>query len=209
MHCTPGKEKEKKNAVSFFILHLVQLFCKPHALSPSPTPRQQTQRQEALSRIGADLFAIALDAPFRFPATFVFVLRAFSTLEGIGKALDPEFKFFTVATPYAQELLDLQDASTRNAFILETLQQTAQDSVDAATQAPQRIARAEKILSQLESGELKLRTRVLEAERAARRQGILQVRGEGRDRRRRGAFCFSTPTSWYHWGDFLLSFIPS
>lgn len=29
-----------------------------------------------------DLFAIATDQPFRFPATFTFVIRAFSTLEG-------------------------------------------------------------------------------------------------------------------------------
>ena len=44
----------------------------------------------------------------RFPATFTFVLRAFATLEGIGKILDPEFSFAQVAAPYAQELLDLQ-----------------------------------------------------------------------------------------------------
>lgn len=35
-----------------------------------------------LDRTGEDLFAIAIDQPFRFPATFTFVLRAFSTLEG-------------------------------------------------------------------------------------------------------------------------------
>ena len=29
-----------------------------------------------------DLFAIAQDQPFRFPSTFTFVIRAFSTLEG-------------------------------------------------------------------------------------------------------------------------------
>ncbi|KAI4326413.1 hypothetical protein MLD38_031731 [Melastoma candidum] len=34
-----------------------------------------------------DLFAVALDQPFRFPSTFTFVLRAFTTLEGIGYAL--------------------------------------------------------------------------------------------------------------------------
>ena len=44
----------------------------------------------------------------RFPATFTFVLRAFSTLEGIGRALDPNYKFVAVAQPYAQQLLDLQ-----------------------------------------------------------------------------------------------------
>lgn len=38
-----------------------------------------------MQNIGEDLFAIALDQPFRFPATFTFVLRAFSTLEGLGK----------------------------------------------------------------------------------------------------------------------------
>ena len=45
---------------------------------------------------------------FRFPATFTFVLRAFSTLEGIGRVLDPDYKFTAVATPYAQQLLDIQ-----------------------------------------------------------------------------------------------------
>jgi len=29
-----------------------------------------------------DLFAISQDQPFRFPSTFTFVIRAFSTLEG-------------------------------------------------------------------------------------------------------------------------------
>jgi hypothetical protein len=62
---------------------------------------QQTERRETINRIGEDLFAIALDQPFRFPATFTFVLRAFSTLEGIGKTLDPGYQFAEVATPYA------------------------------------------------------------------------------------------------------------
>lgn len=63
---------------------------------------------QLLQTIGEDLFAIALDQPFRFPATFTFVLRAFATLEGIGKSLYPTFSFAAVAAPYAQELLDLQ-----------------------------------------------------------------------------------------------------
>ena len=57
--------------------------------------------------IGEDLFAIAVDQPFRFPAAFTFLLRAFATLEGIGKALDPDFKFavsFRVVLVFACQL---------------------------------------------------------------------------------------------------------
>jgi predicted unusual protein kinase regulating ubiquinone biosynthesis (AarF/ABC1/UbiB family) len=77
-----------------------------------------------LQKIGEDLFAIAIDQPFRFPATFTFVLRAFSTLEGIGKTLNPAYNFSEVATPYAQELLQLQDVGQQG-FIIEQLQQQA------------------------------------------------------------------------------------
>ena len=36
--------------------------------------------QQSVAQIGEDLFEIAYDQPFRFPATFTFVMRAFSTL---------------------------------------------------------------------------------------------------------------------------------
>ncbi|WIA34166.1 hypothetical protein OEZ86_012526 [Tetradesmus obliquus] len=135
---------------------------------------RQTERQEAIGKIGEDLFAIAIDQPFRFPATFTFVLRAFSTLEGIGKTLNPAYNFSEVATPYAQELLQLQDVGQQG-FIIEQLQQQATEVTQAAAAMPLRVARIDSTLEQLETGNLKLRVRVLEGERAARRQGVLQV----------------------------------
>jgi predicted unusual protein kinase regulating ubiquinone biosynthesis (AarF/ABC1/UbiB family) len=66
-----------------------------------------------------------VDQPFRFPATFTFVLRAFSTLEGIGKTLNPSYNFSEVATPYAQELLQLQDTQQQQGLIIAQLQQQA------------------------------------------------------------------------------------
>lgn len=68
----------------------------------------QVEQKEAVSSIGEDMFSIALDQPFRFPASFTFVLRAFTTLEGLGRTLDPDYKFASVAQPYALELLQLQ-----------------------------------------------------------------------------------------------------
>lgn len=135
---------------------------------------RQAEQQETVAAIGEDLFAIALDSPFRFPATFTFVLRAFATLEGIGKALDPDFSFATTAAPYAQELLDLQDSRAQQTFLLGQLQQQATDLGQAAAAMPLRVARIENTISQLETGDLKLRVRVLEGERAARRAGVMQ-----------------------------------
>jgi predicted unusual protein kinase regulating ubiquinone biosynthesis (AarF/ABC1/UbiB family) len=58
----------------------------------SPTPQQ-------------DLLLAANDQPFRFPATFTFVVRSFTVLDGIGKSLDPRFDISEIAAPYARNLL--------------------------------------------------------------------------------------------------------
>jgi hypothetical protein len=47
------------------------------------------RRKAILSNIGEDLLLAANDQPFRFPATFTFVVRSFTVLDGIGKSLDP------------------------------------------------------------------------------------------------------------------------
>jgi len=135
---------------------------------------RQAEQQETVAAIGEDLFAIAIDSPFRFPATFTFVLRAFATLEGIGKALDPDFSFASTATPYAQELLDLQNGRVQQTFLLNQLTSQANEIGAAAAAMPLRIQKIEKTISQLETGDLKLRVRVLEGERVARRSGVLQ-----------------------------------
>ncbi|KAK1265424.1 hypothetical protein QJS04_geneDACA025023 [Acorus gramineus] len=44
---------------------------------------QTPDQQQTLAAIGEDLFSIATDLPFCFPSTCTFVIRAFSTLEGI------------------------------------------------------------------------------------------------------------------------------
>lgn len=56
----------------------------------------------------------------RFPATFTFVLRAFATLEGIGRALDANYKFVAVAQPYATQLLDLQVGHAPPVFTVQS-----------------------------------------------------------------------------------------
>ena len=84
-----------------------------------PLAPVQVEQKAAVANIGEDLFAIALDQPFRFPASFTFVLRAFTTLEGLGRALSPGYQFAAVAQPFALQLLQLQARAPL--FILPTL----------------------------------------------------------------------------------------
>lgn len=43
--------------------------------------------------------------PFQIPPHFTFVLRALTTIEGIGSKADPDFNFFLVARPHAKEFM--------------------------------------------------------------------------------------------------------
>lgn len=54
---------------------------------------------------GEDLLVASADKPFRFPATFTFVVRSFTVLDGIGKSLDPRFDISEIAAPYARDLI--------------------------------------------------------------------------------------------------------
>eukprot|EP00798_Chlamydomonas_sp_ICE-L_P018776 gene18776-25315_t len=136
---------------------------------------RQTERNETIAAIGEDLFSIAIDQPFRFPATFTFVLRAFSTLEGIGKTLDPEYKFSEVARPYAVDLLDLEvDQAAQRTMLISQVGQQASELATASAAMPFRIQRIDSVLEALEAGDLQLRVRVLQAERSDRRAGVLQ-----------------------------------
>lgn len=54
---------------------------------------------------GEDLLVASADKPFRFPATFTFVVRSFTVLDGIGKSLNPRFDISEIAAPYARGLL--------------------------------------------------------------------------------------------------------
>eukprot|EP01024_Parvocaulis_polyphysoides_P044849 TRINITY_DN4154_c0_g1_i1.p2 TRINITY_DN4154_c0_g1~~TRINITY_DN4154_c0_g1_i1.p2 ORF type:complete len:303 (-),score=26.02 TRINITY_DN4154_c0_g1_i1:215-1123(-) len=133
--------------------------------------QRQTEQNETLEKIGEDIFSLGTDRTIRFPSTFTFVFRSLTTLEGVGKALDSDYKFSAVAQPYANELLQLQD---QQQFLLQTIQQQAGQMSQAATQVPLRVERMERILSSLEAGELKVRAKVLESERFNYRAAVIQ-----------------------------------
>ncbi|BAZ10345.1 ABC-1 domain-containing protein [Calothrix sp. NIES-4071] len=125
---------------------------------------------QSVASISDDLYEIAYNQPFRFPATFTFVMRAFSTLEGVGKGLDPEFSFMEVAKPYAMQLM-----TNTNGEGNSLLNELGRQAVQVSTTALGLPRRLEDTLEKLERGDVRMRVRAIETERLLRRQSNIQL----------------------------------
>jgi predicted unusual protein kinase regulating ubiquinone biosynthesis (AarF/ABC1/UbiB family) len=122
--------------------------------------------EQSLSAISDDLYEIAYDQPFRFPATFTFVMRAFSTLEGVGKGLDPDFNFMEVAQPFAMKLMTNGNPSSDVGNLISDLTRQATQVSNSALTLPRRI---DETLERLDRGDLRVRVRSTESDRLLRR----------------------------------------
>ncbi|KAA8530920.1 hypothetical protein F0562_005621 [Nyssa sinensis] len=143
--------------------------------SPLGKAERIEKKKQRLAAIGEDLLAIAADQPFRFPATFTFVVRAFSVLDGIGKGLDPRFDITEIAKPYALDLLRFREAGVE--VIVKDLRKRWDRQANAFYNLFRQADRVEKlaeIIQRLEQGDLKLRVRSLESERAFQRVAAVQ-----------------------------------
>jgi len=121
---------------------------------------------QSVTEISDDLYEIAYGQPFRFPATFTFVMRAFSTLEGVGKGLDPEFNFMEVAKPFAMQLMSNGNPTSEANSLLGELSRQAVQVSSTAFGLPRRI---EDTLDKLERGDIRVRVRSTETDRILRR----------------------------------------
>src|SRR5207253_1979885 len=61
--------------------------------------------QVGFKELSNDVANVLYRFPFQIPAHFTFILRAISTIEGIGSKADPNFNFFATARPYAKEFM--------------------------------------------------------------------------------------------------------
>lgn len=137
---------------------------------------KRAEMVKRLDSIGEDLLAVGEDECFSFPPVFTFVFRAFSTLEGIGKGLDPKYDLTMIAGPYLRDLIDVRDGSATVTAVKAFRKKVGwrKQDITAVVTQPRKIAYIDNTLRRMESGDLRLRVRVLESERAFKKVALMQ-----------------------------------
>jgi predicted unusual protein kinase regulating ubiquinone biosynthesis (AarF/ABC1/UbiB family) len=121
---------------------------------------------QAFNEIKNELYIMFEQQPFRLPAQMMFIVKSLTTLDGIARSLDPHYNFLASAQPFVKSIA--VSKGRRNA--IGELARQAQSFITYKLQQP---SKAEVFLKQLEKriedGELQIRVRNIESERALKR----------------------------------------
>lgn len=132
--------------------------------------------------IGTDLQTLTENNVFRFPSTFTFIFRSFASIDGIGKGLDPNYDIGKLAQPFIEKFTEdqkgYQSDAQKNFNIFKKATGLNKDDINSAISSPKKIAYIEETMRSIESGNLKIRVRSLENEKALERMELTQGRME-------------------------------
>ena len=132
------------------------------ALTPPFSPN-------VIDKLSGDLYDLVYGQLFRLPVELIFVMRALSTFEGVGRSLDPAFSLVSIAKPYLLPLMTSSGSGTNDLFNELGRQVGALSS--KAVGIPRRL---DESLERLEQGDLQLQVRLGESDRQFRRMIVAQ-----------------------------------
>ena len=119
--------------------------------------------EDVTEKVGGELQSMVDDGVIQFPSIFTFVGRAFASVDGLGRELDPDYDFRKLTEPYVGEIISeryqQEAAASRAAFF---------DGFKSVAAVPSRLEYVEGTVRAIEAGELVLTSRSLEQERGVK-----------------------------------------
>ena len=122
-----------------------------------------------IDKLSGDLYDLVYGQPFRLPVELIFVMRALSTFEGVGRTLDPAFSLVAIAKPYLLPLMTSSGSGTNDLF-----NELGRQVGAIGTRAAALPRRLDESLERLEQGDLQLQVRLGESDRQFRRMTLAQ-----------------------------------
>ncbi len=138
------------------VRRLIRIMLKERLTPPFDT--------DTIEKLSVDLYELIYGQPFRLPVELIFVMRALSTFEGVGRSLDSSFNLIAITKPYLIELMTSSN-SNPNDLINEIGRQFGELG-SKAVGLPKRL---DENLERLEQGDLQLQIRLGESDRQLRR----------------------------------------
>lgn len=121
---------------------------------------------KAFERVGEEIYIMFKQQPFRLPAQMTFIIKSITTLDGIARALDPQYNLLAASQPFVKSLA----VSNEKGSLVVALARQARDLIKHQLQQPSKTERLIRRLEErIELGELQLRVRSLESERTLKR----------------------------------------
>ena len=138
------------------VRRLIRIMLKERLTPPFDT--------DTIEKLSVDLYELVYGQPFRLPVELIFVMRALSTFEGVGRSLDSSFNLIAITKPYLIQLMTSSN-SNPNDLINEIGRQFGELG-SKAVGLPKRL---DENLERLEQGDLQLQIRLGESDRQLRR----------------------------------------
>ncbi len=117
----------------------------------------------AFEQITEEVYSIFEQQPFRLPPQMTFIVKSLTTLDGIARALDPQYNLLAAAQPFLKQVaFSKQQGST-----LSILARQTKDFIQYKFKQPNRTQLSiMRLESRLDLGELQVKVKSIESERS-------------------------------------------
>ena len=118
---------------------------------------------QAFEQITDEVYSIFEQQPFRLPPQMTFIVKSLTTLDGIARALDPQYNLLAAAQPFLKQIAFQQQQGN----LLGILARQTKDFIQYKLKQPNRTQMSiMRLESRLDLGELQVKVRATESERS-------------------------------------------